>query len=68
MERTPHAGQAGTVRSAPSRSEREGWRINQLFGIGKLFWGREPDVPAETEPQTAACFSTTTVSRMSAGS
>lgn len=35
LEVRPYADGIDTVRSAPSRSEREGWRINELFGIGK---------------------------------
>ncbi len=35
MERTPHAGQAGTVRSAPSRSEHEVRRIEEFGRDGK---------------------------------
>ncbi|GJD38237.1 hypothetical protein OICFNHDK_0681 [Methylobacterium bullatum] len=35
MERTPHAGQAGTVRSAPSRSEHELRRIDEFGRDGK---------------------------------
>lgn len=35
MERTPHAGHAGTVRSAPSRSEHEVRRIDEFGRDGK---------------------------------
>lgn len=36
MERTPHAGKADTVRSAPSRSEREVRRINEFVWERKV--------------------------------
>ncbi|GJE19483.1 hypothetical protein AIGOOFII_4231 [Methylobacterium marchantiae] len=51
MERTPHAGQAGTVRSAPSRSEREVRRIDEFGPDGKDGRGHGSDIlTTESDP------------------